>query len=132
MREETFGVGRRSGRSRGDASARRATTERAGTIGPSIAGVGEGGGIAGVRRQGGRHLREPLAGFLTSPFSVLGAPGALNDAFDVSIVGLAPGSLLQPPNGVIRAQPTSPTVARRNSLRDIKSPPEWAGNMAGG
>jgi hypothetical protein len=66
---------------------------------------------------------------LMSTFCVVGSWGALIGV-DKSIVGL--GSLLmasQPLSVVIKGQPTSPTVARTNSLRTIKSPPKPAGQF---
>jgi hypothetical protein len=71
-----------------------------------------------------------LALGLMSTFCVVGASGALSGV-DKSIVGL--GSEFMPPqplSGVIKPQPTSPTIARAKSLRTIQFPPKPAGSNA--
>jgi hypothetical protein len=71
-----------------------------------------------------------LARGLMSTFCVVGTSGALSGV-DKSIVGL--GSEFMPPqplSGEIKAQPTSPTIARTKSLRTIQFPPKPAGSNA--
>jgi hypothetical protein len=61
---------------------------------------------------------------LTSTFCVVGTSGVLSGV-DKSIVGL--GSVptpSQPLSGVIKGQPTSPTIASTKSRRTIKFPPK--------
>ena len=66
---------------------------------------------------------------LTSTFCVPGTSGVLSGV-DKSIVGL--GSVptpSQPLSGVIKGQPTSPTIARTRSRRTIKFPPKTVGQI---